>query len=105
MELQDAVAVVAGSHGGSRAADRAGRWPPRGRTSAGYNQTSQEQAAGLAAEWSALGSRSAARSANVADPASVRQMVERILGEFGETTSSSTTPPITNWCRSRIWTG
>ena len=82
MELQDAVAVVTGATGGL--GQRIGRaLAAQGAHVAGVYQTSQEQAKGLAAEWSALGSRSAAFQADVTDPASIRQMVERILAEFG----------------------
>ena len=37
----------------------------------------------MVADWSALGSRSAAFQADVTDPASIQPMVERILAEFG----------------------
>ena len=82
MELHGAVAVVTGATGGL--GQRIGRaLAAQGANVAGIYQTSQEPATGLVAEWSALGARSAAFQADVTDPASLRQMVERILAAFG----------------------
>ena len=82
MELQGAVAVVTGATGGL--GQRIGRaLAAQGVHIAGIYQKSQEQAEALVAEWSALGSRSAAFRADVTDPASVQQMVERVLAAFG----------------------
>ncbi len=82
MELHGAVAVVTGATGGL--GQRIGRaLAAHGAHIAGGYQHSAEAARALAAEWSALGSRSAAFQADVTDPDSVRQMVQRILAEFG----------------------
>ena len=82
MELQGAVAVVTGATGGL--GQRIARaLAAQGAHVAGIYQTAQEQAKVLVAEWSALGARSAAFQADVTDPASIQQMVERILAEFG----------------------
>jgi len=82
MELQGAVAVVTGATGGL--GQRIARaLAAQGAHVAGIYQTAQEQAKVLVAEWSALGAHSAAFQADVTDPASIQQMVERILAEFG----------------------
>jgi 3-oxoacyl-[acyl-carrier protein] reductase len=82
MELQGTVAVVTGATGGL--GQRIGRaLAAQGAHIAGIYQTSQAHAEALVAEWSALGARSAAFQADVTDPASIRQMVERVLAEFG----------------------
>jgi 3-oxoacyl-[acyl-carrier protein] reductase len=82
MDLHGTVAVVTGATGGL--GQRIGRaLAAQGAHIAGIYQTSQAQAEALVAEWSALGARSAAFQADVTDPASIRQMVERVLAEFG----------------------
>ena len=82
MELQGAVAVVTGATGGlGQRISRA--LAAQGAHIAGIYQQSAEAAKSLVAEWSALGSRSAAFQADVTDPASVQQMVERVLAAFG----------------------
>ena len=82
MDLRGAVAVVTGATGGL--GQRIGRaLAAQGAQVAGIYRTSQAQAEALVAEWSALGSRSAAFQADVTDSASIQQMVERILAEFG----------------------
>ena len=82
MELQGGVAVVTGATGGlGQRISRA--LAAQGAHIAGIYQQSAEAAKSLVAEWSALGSRSEAFQADVTDPASVHQMVERILAAFG----------------------
>jgi 3-oxoacyl-[acyl-carrier protein] reductase len=82
MDLHGAVAVVTGATGGL--GQRIGRaLAVQGAQVAGVYQTSQAQAEALVAEWSALGARSAAFQADVTDPVSIQQMVERVLAEFG----------------------
>jgi 3-oxoacyl-[acyl-carrier protein] reductase len=82
MELQDAVAIVTGGTGGlGQRICRA--FAVAGAHVAGIYQTSQAQAEAQAAEWSALGPRCAAFQADVTDPDSIRQIVERVLVEFG----------------------
>jgi 3-oxoacyl-[acyl-carrier protein] reductase len=82
MDLHGTVAVVTGATGGL--GQRIGRaLAAQGAHIAGIYQTSQAHAEALVAEWSALGARSAAFQADVTDPASIRQMVERVLAEFG----------------------
>jgi 3-oxoacyl-[acyl-carrier protein] reductase len=82
MELKGSVAVVTGATGGL--GQRIGRaLAAQGAHIAGIYQTSQAHAEALVAEWSALGARSAAFQADVTDPASIQQMVERVLAEFG----------------------
>ena len=82
MELQGTVAVVTGATGGlGQRISRA--LATQGVHIAGIYQQSAESANALVAEWSALGPRSAAFQADVTDPASVQQMVERVLAAFG----------------------
>jgi 3-oxoacyl-[acyl-carrier protein] reductase len=82
MELQDSVAVVTGATGGL--GQRIARaLAVQGAHIAGIYQQSAEAAKALVAEWSALGPRSVAFQADVTDRASVQQMVERVLAEFG----------------------
>jgi 3-oxoacyl-[acyl-carrier protein] reductase len=82
MELRGAVAVVTGATGGlGQRISRA--LATQGVHIAGIYQQSAESATALAAEWSALGPRSAAFQADVTDQASVQQMVEQVLAAFG----------------------
>jgi 3-oxoacyl-[acyl-carrier protein] reductase len=82
MELRGAVAVVTGATGGlGQRISRA--LATQGVHIAGIYQQSAESASALAAEWSALGPRSAAFQADVTDQASVQQMVEQVLAAFG----------------------
>jgi 3-oxoacyl-[acyl-carrier protein] reductase len=82
MELQGAVAVVTGATGGlGQRISRA--LATHGVHIAGVYQQSVASANALVAEWSALGPRSEAFQADVTDPASVQQMVERVVAAFG----------------------